>query len=226
MISVQLIYERLNDLSSQYHTGYLDADEFNRNINAAQEVLFQFYYRKFEEDRIVAQSLVPFLKEEIMTLEDSRIIFPYEFRYEVDFSYLTYTNPECGSTSEPRHIPFNSIGIGNESEARSSHLRRPSLDTGYLAYTRGDGFLKTIGVTSGSIFLKYFINPPEASRGSTIDVVNQLDAYDPLSTIDLLWNDQDIENFVDLMLVYKGIETRNTELLSWVKEKNIISSSQ
>ena len=56
--------------------------------------------------------------------------------------------------------------------------------------------------------------------------VNQEEDYDPATSIDLQWGEQDQTNLVDLMLFFKGIQVREGELLQWVVQKHQYSNRQ
>ncbi len=130
----------------------------------------------------------------------------------------------------------NTVGMqhlktGEVMKTLSSAIRKPKIDvvkqTGKFAYTFVNNMIKVYPKElTGSIYFKYITDPPVSLYNVTIDLVNQEEDYDPATSIDLQWGEQDQTNLVDLMLFFKGIQVREGELLQWVVQKHQYSNRQ
>lgn len=222
MISVRDLFLRVqNDLARKDKAGYTSAEEFNRDLADAQNTLYAAYVRRFEETKQVADSLHNFMRSAILPIQYGRVPVPSDFRHSMEVSYYTVVNGECGGPPEEKRISMGKLLENEVVLTLSNHIRRPNLAKGrvYHSYTTTNG-QPVINVwprdLPGSVELRYLVAFPEARYGFTIDVANDNQDYDPATTINLDWQQQDFINFVDVLLLYKGIEIRDNQLLQMV----------
>jgi len=73
---------------------------------------------------------------------------------------------------------------------------------------------------TGYVNFKYIRDPRVAKYGVTIDVVNRIEVYDPLTSVDPEWLAQDTDNLVDLILMFQGLAIRENAIIQWLQQKN------
>lgn len=222
MISVRDLFLRVqNDLARKDKAGYTSAEEFNRDLADAQNTLYAAYVRRFEETKQVADSLHNFMRTAILPIQYGRVPVPTDFRHSMEVNYYSVENGECGSPPIESRLPMPKLLENEVANTLINHIRKPNLAKKrvYHNYSYANG-LPVVNVwprdLPGSVELRYFITFPEARYGFTIDVVNDNQDYDPATTINLDWQQQDFINFVDVLLLYKGIEIRDNQLLQMV----------
>jgi hypothetical protein len=227
MIQTQFIFERVATLSKKDKAGYMSAQEFTDDLNQAQDILMQYYYERFEETQLVDDSLMPFLKELTLPISNGYVLFPTDYRHRVQLQYnLTY-NEGChpqAPTLAP--FPMDFINANEEAYNESSAIRQGSVLKRRFYHTFINGKIRVLPRNLiGTVELKYLIKPPDALYAVTIDVVNQEQNYDAANSINLLWNIQDAGNLVDILLVFKSIETRESALMEWLGGKSQLTKT-
>jgi len=231
MISVQTVFERVKDLSRKDKAGYTSAAEFNRNLAEAQTLLMDWYYKMFEANEKTLDSLAPFIKETSLLITNQFCAFPTDYRHKLEGGYnFTYNNCD-GVNPTTNTVGMQHLKTGEVMKTLSSAIRKPKIDvekqTGKFAYTFVNNMIKVYPKElTGSIYFKYITDPPVSLYNVTIDLVNQEEDYDPATSIDLQWGEQDQSNLVDLMLFFKGIQVREGDLLQWVVQKHQYSNRQ
>ena len=221
-IPIQLIFERLQDLSRKDKAGYMSSEEFNRDFAQAQTDLFEFYFQQYERTQSIVDSQLPFLKEVNLPITAGYCDFPADYRHRVEVAYFYLKNADTCKAGEPAsdEIPMYYLNANEERETQASAIRRPSLADKNLYHLFINGKIKVLPTTLiGLIKFKYFIAPPAAFYAVTLDVTNDQENFDPALSINPIWNMQDEQNLVDLLLFYKGIETRESALIQWVAQR-------
>lgn len=229
MINVQYIFEAVNDLTRKNNAGYTSSEEFNRHLNQCQDMLMRYYYKLFEEAQIIVDSLMPFLVETNLVIgTNGQIAFPANYLHRLEVGYLEINNPDCGQ-NEPtiKPSPCHYLAANEVIETLSSPIRKPNKAKGIYKHTFINNYIQLYPTDlTGYIHFKYIRKPVEAEYATTIDVVNRIEVYDPVNSIDLEWLEQDRDNLVDLLLFMKGISLRESALIQWVQQKNIFKSQK
>ena len=225
MISVQFVFESVNDLSRKNNAGYTSSEEFNRHLSKVQDILMRYYYKLFEEKQIVVDALMPFLVESRLIIGANGIVaMPEDYRHRLEVGYLDIQNPDCDNdepTIKPK--PCHYLAANEVIETLSSPIRKPSKKKGIYKHTFVNNYMQLYPEDlTGYCHFKYIRDPKEALYNTTIDTVNRIEVYDPTTSIDLEWNDQDKDNIVDLLLMFRGIAIRESALIQWVQQKGII----
>ena len=84
-ISVQNLFLRVQDLSRKDKAGYLSNDEFNRNLADSQDLLMEYYYRRFEESQDVVDVLHSFIQEARLPIGAGGFVdLPTDYRHRLD----------------------------------------------------------------------------------------------------------------------------------------------
>src|SRR5690554_5778717 len=97
MISVKYIYDRVvKDLARKNQTGYSTVDEFNRDLQDSENILFEFYYKVFQATQKVSDALEPFIKERNLVITNGRVAYPKDHRHPLEMAYLkVISSPDC-----------------------------------------------------------------------------------------------------------------------------------
>jgi len=225
MISVNNLYLRVNnDLARKSKGGYSANDEFNRDMVDAQELIYSYYYGLFEVNGRTMDSLSNFVQETEFNVNGS---FPYpdDYRHKIDAKYVSYASAsECGSPVSEIETVIKYINADEEYDLMSSAIRRPSLEKKRLYYTQyGNAFRLLPKSMDNKVRFKYLRQPRQPNRAVTLDLVNDEEVYDEPNSTQLEWPQQEFNNFVSVMLYFKGIQVRETALINWVAQRKGIT---
>ncbi len=229
MINVQYIFNAVNDLTRKNNAGYTSNEEFNRHLNQCQDILMRYYYKLFEEAQIIVDSLMPFLIEANLPIgANARIPFPSDYRYRLEVGYLEIYNPDCGETGlQINPKPCHYLAANEVIETLSSPIRKPSKNKRIYKHTFINDYIQLYPIDlTGYAHFKYVRKPVQAVYGVIIDLVNRIEVYDPATSVNLEWLEQDRDNLVDLMLMLNGIALRETALVQWVQQKNAFTMNK
>lgn len=225
MISVKFIFDSVQDLAKKDNSGYTSSEEFNRHLAKVQDILMRYYYLLFEEKQIIVDSLNPFIKELRLQIGDKGIVqFPEDYRHRLEVGNLEITKPDCGEVYPnitPRPCPH--LAANEVMETLASPVRKPSRRRRVYYHTFVNNYIQLYpDDLTGYIHFKYLIDPPVATYATTFDTVNRIQVFDDTNSVDLIWNPQDRDNIVDLLLLFRGIAIRESALIQWVQQKGII----
>lgn len=224
-IGVNDLWLAVRDLSRKDHAGYTSSDEFNRILVQAQALLAEYYLETVHSNARSSSALRP-----LFTVVDLSPASSLYYNLPADFMekaavQLRFVRSNGTATPTIERYPAD---ILHEDEAKytiTSAVRRPRLDVpdSYaVQFLNGQIYVPMDGFT-GKVTLSYWKYPPTATRAYSLNLTTQEEEYDAGSSIDLVWNIQDLPNFVDLMLFHKGIAIRDSEILSWVAAKKGLS---
>ena len=228
MILTKFIFDRVATLSKKDKAGYMSASEFTDDLNQAQETLMDYYYDEYENTQRIVDSLLPFLKEVVLPINNGYVNFPADYRHRVQLQYLKTYNEGCHPIAPTVSVfPMDYVNANEEAYNESSAIRKGSLAKENFYHTFINGKIRVLPRTLlGNVEFKYLIQPPAALYAVTLDVVNQEENYDAANSINLLWNQQDALNLVDILLVFKSIETRESALVEWLGQKRQLTRSE
>lgn len=211
MISVNELYNEVQDVTRTYQGGYLSNDEFNRAVRQAEMHLFSFLTEDSNVDRNTETSLDPF-KEEALIYKLSGV-YPKPDNFAVLREIAVPFMLPSGLTEYRPAYPVENIGM-----TMTSVIRKPSKTA--FGYTWDTDF--TLYPDSNvQILLKYFRVPVAPERKVTYATDgsgNEL--FNPTGTIDLEWNAMDKSIILDLTLYYAAVITSTPNLIEWVQNKN------
>lgn len=221
-ISVKTIFDRVADLSRKDKSGYTSSEEFNRNLAQAQNMLMAYYYHRFEQEQEIVDNLNPFVVEKTLPIARSFVSLPQDYRHRLQLVYLFIQNDNCPPTPVPSYerIVMHYCSANEEALLESSAIRRPNLEKKSLHHTFVSNKIRVLPRDlTGYVELKYLRDSKQAVYATTLDTVNDQENYDPINSIDLEWEDQDTNNFVDIMLLFQGIATREDALFQFIQQR-------
>jgi hypothetical protein len=227
MISTQYIYERVSDLIQKQQAGYMSSSSFNRDIEAANLVLFEYYFVQYELTKKIANAMTPFLLEvpiaSIGTTNFSSIFdYPADLFHETELKFEKTVNKECGN--EVSIVPIDYLQDNEEAYTLSSPIRRPNLDKNIIRWNRKNNKIHVYPKEIKEVYIKYLKKPRTPVYGvfppPLIPNPNQdIEIYDPATSTDFEWDMQEAENIVDLILLYQGMQLRETAIIQFAKAK-------
>lgn len=172
--------------------------------------------------------------------------FPADYAHKIEVGVLKVTNNpknDCGGKgckksgchscgtkqAKPQTIlppitqpyPCDYLLSNEEKYTLSSPIRKPSIEKNIYRHSFKNGLIHVYPKETSSIYFKYFKLPPTPFWGST-DVSTpdgDFQQFDPSTTIDMGFPEQEFSNVVDLMMLYLGIEIRETPLIQFAKMK-------
>lgn len=227
MINVNLVYERIRSLSTKGKGGYTTSTEFNADSKAAELLLWEYYAEQYERARDVPEAMYPFLTKANLPLAvDGLVNLPSNYGHFVLVNYARITSVPGG---EPLVNEYNANYLAKEEEGNTleSPVRGPSYAKRRFYYGFYPGSKIKIfptGIT-GQARLQYLRYPTYAVRGYTVDGTNDEENYNPSTSTQYEWPAQEENNIVDLLLLAKGLETRDSQLIQWASTRQQASKN-
>ena len=227
MISVEYLWNHINQLSRKDHAGYSSTEEFNRDLQTAQEDLYDFYLNIYEQTSRIGEALDPLINKTLLSQTSGAYPLPSDYRQRISVAAEWYTDESCSDSKEYIPVIYNAKNEIRMSQFNS--IEKPVLTDQYTwKYTIIDGSIYVYpSELKGRVELFYFQNAPTAERGFTLNTTTQEEEYDAGSTTDLVWPQSETSNFIDILLLYKGVSIKQSELVQYVSAKrNIINQNQ
>ncbi len=212
MISVQTLWLIIRDLSRKDNIGgYLQTAEFNRQVNLCQDILFDYYIDN-EKEREARGALINFESASSITRSGDTYPLPDDYKEKIEAAL------EVGGSYYPVHFPARDELL----MSLSSAIRGPSIERKSIVGKIRASDIQIWPQSTNKLFLQYYRTPVTASRAVTVDVGNVEEVYVPGSTVNLEWPADLLQDFVDLMLLFKGVVIRDSSLIQWVKARKVI----
>jgi hypothetical protein len=223
--STQYIYERVSDLIQKQQAGYMPSSSFNRDIEAANLVLFEYYFVQYELTKKIANAMTPFLVEisinnTAATNFSSIFDYPTNLFHETELKFEKTLNKDCGN--EVSIVPIDYLQDNEEAYTLSSPIRKPNLDKNIIRWNRKNNVIHVYPKEVKSIYIKYLKKPQTPFYGTTINTTSpdrDFEEFNPLTSVDFEWDLQEAENIVDLILLYQGMQLRETAIIQFAKAK-------
>jgi hypothetical protein len=221
VISVERIYQRVvKDIARKGQTGYSSSDEFNRDLRDSENILYEFYYKNFQETQKVSDALEPFVKEKPIVISSGKVAYPSDHRHPLEMSYLKAVNSEECAEPTYTEVAMDYLNANEERDTMNSAIRRPSIAKDLLYYTQVNKAMKVLPKElQGKVAYKYLKRPVYGFYAVILDTVRGIEVYDPSQSTDLEWNDQEETNIISLMLLHKGISVRDNDLIQFAITK-------
>ena len=186
--------------------GFSSNEDFNRDFQTAQGLLFDYCIRVAKRDSARAHLLSPFKRVGIfMVNSDGQVPTMPAYRAITE---LTNTHGVRGSlTSDGAfHTQSNSYVRGNR--ARCARINWDSYQSG----------IRVSGVTAGgTVRIEYMIDPPVATRGVQLDTVTYQELYDPNTTTNPVWPEAAKEDLIQILLALRGLDMESSDLIQFVR---------
>lgn len=224
MISMLSLWESVRDLTRKDHAGYTSKEEFNRLVNnQAQQDLFEYYISVAGINSRARMALQPFIVEATLTQTLPQYYnLPSDFRYPLNAGAVVL---ESGCDPIIENYPSDHWSSDEDLLSLRSPIRKPSIAKRKFAHEFLTGKLKSWPKEfTGRYYLKYYKTPPTATLGYTLNTSTQEEEHNAGTTVDLAWPTSETQNFIDLLLLYKGVILTKGDLVNWVQAKKSLNS--
>lgn len=103
-INVNVLKERVESLAVKSQNGYVTSSQYNSDLQAANIVIYEYYYKQFEETQKILDCLLPFVKEVTLSLTQSTLSatvpFPSDYFHRLQLGVLKVTNNPSNDCSD------------------------------------------------------------------------------------------------------------------------------
>jgi hypothetical protein len=217
MIGVDQLYQKVEDTLVKNQCGNFNNGEFNLNLVTGQNDVFNFFMQKDGESSYVHDALQPFINRYSIAISQP-IALPADYRSKrsakVKYWQMNGDAPEL----KTRSLDF--LKTDEKDITLESPLRGPSLEKEVLVYTiEGNGINVFPETLAGTFEMLYLRKPVTAVRQVTVDLVNEIEVYNPVGTVDLEWPEQYFNMFHDVICFYQGFQVRESEVIQWLAAK-------
>lgn len=221
MINVQTLWQTIRDITRKDHAGYTSTDEFNRALSWAQEMVFGYYAEETSNDQGISEALDVFISEASLSPASGQYYnLPADYKRRINAGVKIVENSSCGNGPTTSWKWANFWKSNEDLLTLDSPIRRPSVAKRIFAYEIIGSQIKWWPSDyTGNIYLKYYRQPVEAFRAFTLNTATQEEEYDSQNSVNLEWAPDEIPNFVDLILLNKGLAIRENVIVNWVLQK-------
>jgi hypothetical protein len=220
MIPINRPFERVKDLAKKDAAGYTDPDEYNRHIRDVQNILMSYYIALMEETQDVPESLNPFITRALSVTNSGTATRPSDLRYFLEVYAGHPQQVDCKTMIAYYQATY--AGSREVGRRQSSPIRKATLEKPVYHYEGSTIILLPSDITHTTI--RYIRYPSEAIYAYTEDEEDDHIIFDAGNSVNLEWLPQDEHNIVDLLLFFKGLETRDTAIIQWVAGKKQLTS--
>lgn len=224
-ISTQYIYERVADLIQKKQAGYMPANSINRDMQAANLMLYEYYFQQYELTKKIANAMTPFLVETTINRTSSNnysslFDYPTDLFHETELKFEKVVNNNC-SPPEVDLLPIDYLQDNEEAYTLSSAIRKPNVENNIIRWNRKNGVIHVYPADVKKITIKYLQRPTTPVYAVTfVSTPDQdFEQYDAVNSVDFAWGIQEAENIVDLMLLFQGMELRESAIINFAKAK-------
>src|SRR5574343_1246535 len=219
MISVQELYLAVSDRLAKDQAGNFTNDEFNRILAQAQEDAMDYFESMDGSSTFVQNAMNPFLKRYEVAAA-STVAFPADYRSKrnarVRLGFMENGSPVF------KWFPMNFLETDEDFDALYSPIRKPSVATEVFSYSMDSTGIRLYPEDMVGLFqMSYIKTPAVAVRGVDIDLVNEIEVYDPGTTTDLEWDNVQFNLFHDLICFYMGLDIRESEVIEWLSQRKL-----
>ena len=227
MISVEYIFKRVNDaLSRKNQAGYSSVSDFNGDLRDTENILYEFYYKDYEVNQKISDALAVFIKESDLPIKNGYVSIPTDYRHPLEMAYkYALSKEDCTSTME--EVLMDKLQSNEERDTLASAIRKPSLENKLLYWVQmSDKFRIRPMELIGSATFKYLRQPIFGVYSTVVDTVREMEVYNSATSKDLEWKESEMVGIIDIMLLHKGIEIRDNELVQFAQAKMQINDNK
>lgn len=215
MISTEEVFVDCRKLLGKDKAGYFSSDEFNRFSKSAEQMLWRFYVKHFEEHGVIADAMIPFNDLAVLSLDSNkRFTLPSDFGRR---NILWWKKMTSVSGAEPtvERVKISYLEKEELQDTLDSAVRGPSLTKNRLYYSFVAGKAQVWPSIAGPVELDYLRNPTYGVRGYTVNVTTLEEDPDSGTTVDYEWPENERPNLIDLILLQYGQVLRETNIIQF-----------
>lgn len=184
-INVNDLYVRISSLALKSQAGYQTSIQFNSDLQGANILLYEYYYKIYSETERIENALLPFIVESNLPLTQAQFSgitdFPADFFHRLEIGVLKTTNnpqnncngggcKKAGCTScnpvasnKPPTVyppimqlyPCDFLLDNEEKYVLSSPIRKPSVSKSIYRHSYKNNKIHVYPRETNSIYLKY-----------------------------------------------------------------------
>ena len=206
-------------MARKNQSGYSSNEEFNRGLKYAQNALYEYYVLMMDADSRIQGALSRFISTyNFVPLTD--VALPKDYRRRLNAMCQWY-KAGCESPTKIEVCP-DFLETDEDCLVLTSPILKPSIESKRVAYQVEGKMIKVHPKFNGTFFFKYLRYPMEAARGETIGA-GDIEIYDEGSTVNLEWGEEELNNIIDLMLYYKGMEVKDSSIVQFLANKKMVN---
>jgi hypothetical protein len=223
-ILINDVYLLVADLISKDKSGYVTNAEFNSRSKVAEQVLWGYRSKTFEDGGAVPDSLYPFMAETVLPITSGRVVIPVNYGRRLQMWWNKVANGDCGENPSLSSVAMEYLEKIEEANTLISSIRGPSIAKGNLYWALTGGQIRVYPESlSPSVRFEYLRYPTYGVRGVTLDVVNDQENYDAATTTNYEWDDDEQQNLIDLIMLQYGVSNRDSEVLQFAAQQSTIN---
>lgn len=218
MIDIINLNKIVNEgFAKDFGSGYSNSDEFNQKVELAQSILLGYYTSLYPRTINSQKAISPLVKEVGFpnNIDEVANELPSDYTYHISAVLYRWEKVGCETKRLRDNIIWNATP-----ENIDAFLLSPIRGTEpwYVLQSGGVVFYNTSGKEPR---LKYIGKYTEAKLVTTIDNVSRQEIPDVINSVDLGWNETFLNEFVNLLLFFKGVELRDERLLTYIQTNNL-----
>lgn len=205
------IYTLINFYINKEQGGWYSPEELTMIVDRAQRTLFNTYYTKYQTSQRLDDALAPFKSSLSFSNALGVITNPSDYQ---DMLAMTVT-----VTDTSTHIFPVEVVTDDELGSRlNSQINAPSLYSPIVIRVDNDSWQLYPKVQHFGTMI-YLAKPTTPVFGYTL-MSGRVIVYDPLTSVQLEWNDKDILSIILIALNGLGINLSEHDILQWSEMKS------
>lgn len=219
MISVEQLYNDISALSRKSRGGgFLSDTIFNLHLQNTEKVLFQRFYKIYEETQDIIDHMKPFVVYNSLIQSNSLgvMAFPDSYAHKLAIEGVYVSNPK--KKTESADIKRYECPLLRASEVAtfiSDPIAKPDFDKRRFYHTFRNNSIQLYPERKMWVGITYFRYPVYGYIKHTVSDVGGQDkyTYDSANSQDLEWGDITYGDFIQKMCELLGISTKDGELI-------------
>lgn len=202
---IKEIHDQINFLTTKGRTGYHTALEIDQAVYMASKWLYDFYYKMFDENNSLHDSLRPFTSDPtIIALTNGQYVLPLDFIHEI--GQIT-----SGSTDGM----IDTVDRAALAKRLSNNLVPPTVNYPICVFYQT--YIQFYPINITNVKFSYLKKPIQPVYATTI--LNGREVYDDINSVDVEWNEVDIVKVTTRAMSVLGINLEDMKLVEWSEMK-------
>lgn len=202
---IKEIHDQVNLLTTKGRTGYHTAEEIDIAVYMASKWLYDFYFKMFDENNSLHDSLRPFTTDPtIITLTNGQYTLPVDFIHEIG-----------QITSGAVDGMVDTVDRAALAKRLSNNLVPPSLNYPICVFYQT--YIQFYPINITNVKFSYLKKPVQPIYATTIS--NGRQVYDDVNSVDVEWNEVDLVKVTTRAMSVLGINLEDMKLVEWSESK-------
>ncbi len=207
------IYELLNFYINKAQGGWYTPEELTMIVDRGQRTLFNTYYTKYQTSQRLDDALAPFKAALTFSHATGVITNPEDYQ-----DMLAITTTVVDDLNVTRTRPVEVIADDELAYRLNSQIDAPSEFTPVVVRVDNDTWQLYPKVQHAGTMV-YLAVPRTPVFGYTL-MSGRVIVYDPLTSVQLQWNDKDILSIILIALNGLGINLSEPDIIQWSEMKS------